>query len=497
MKHVLRRVLKAAGFAFLGLAVLLAGLSAFFFIAGRDIDPPDMHDLLPPEQPLVEASDNMVPILMDATNLLTLTFADKQLLRCYRTDGWDGRIHTDVTNSIVLTAQEARDRADAILAANAAVFAALDAAASRHRAQYPLELNQLLPINESVETSAYRARESFSASIVWYGWLAGMNARRLRENGCSGEAVEGLLRYGEMFARLSYGMDGSALLLLLRDPGGPVCAELIRAAVDDDLADDTCVRIDAALARWAQMAHKCIERESAFLAEHMRNFLSQDRLELFNRFLPRSYFDLPFDTENCKWMDSFSKGVEWTVRSFPGYGRYAFQPNRTLSEWASAVRAVKADIFSPPFTAEVRTRLAAVEQSEPHYGDYDFRLLRPNCVGSYAVAGYLPGGTWRFVGRVAFWSESNRAIIAIARYRRKHGSPPPSLGALVPEFLDEVPRDPFDAGRQLGYDAEQGTLHTVGADGMFNGKIPKPNGRYGGLKSERWQAIRRITGQRL
>jgi len=88
-------------------------------------------------------------------------------------------------------------------------------------------------------------------------------------------------------------------------------------------------------------------------------------------------------------------------------------------------------------------------------------------------------------------------IIAIARYRRKHGSPPPSLDALVPEFLDAVPRDPFDAGRQLGYDAEQGTLHTVGEDGMFNGKIPDPNGRYGGLKSEQRRAIRRINGQRL
>ena len=497
MKHVLRRVLKAAGFAFLGLAVLLAGLSAFFFIAGRDIDPPDMHDLLPPELPLVEASDNMVPVLMDATNFLALTFADKQLLLCYRLDEWDGKINTDVTNSIALTAQEARDRADAILAANAAVFAALDAAASRHHAQYPLELNQPLPINESAGAAACRASESFEASVVWYGWLAGMNARRLRENGRSGEAVEGLLRYGEMFARLSCGMDGPAGLLWLRDPGGPVCAELMRAAVDEDLADDTCVRIDAALARWSQMMRKSIERECAYFAKRMRNFLSQDRLELFNRYLPKSYFDPPFDTEGCKWVDSFSKGVEWTVRSFPGYGRYAFQPNRTLSEWASDVRAAKADAFSPPFTAEVRTRLAAVEQSEPDYGDFDFRLLRPNCVGAYAVAGYLPGGMWRFVGKVAFWGESNRAIIAIARYRRKHGSPPPSLGALVPEFLDEVPRDPFDAGRQLGYDAEQGTLHTVGADGMFNGKIPEPNCRHGGLRSERRELIRRITGQRL
>ena len=47
------------------LAVVLtfAGLSAFFFVAGRDIDPPDVSDVLPsPRQPIADA-ENMVPMV--------------------------------------------------------------------------------------------------------------------------------------------------------------------------------------------------------------------------------------------------------------------------------------------------------------------------------------------------------------------------------------------------------------------------------------------------
>jgi hypothetical protein len=43
------------------------------------------------------------------------------------------------------------------------------------------------------------------------------------------------------------------------------------------------------------------------------------------------------------------------------------------------------------------------------------------------------------------------ATIAAERFRRAHaGQPPPSLAALVPEFLASVPQDPFD-GKPLKY----------------------------------------------
>ena len=49
-----------------------------------------------------------------------------------------------------------------------------------------------------------------------------------------------------------------------------------------------------------------------------------------------------------------------------------------------------------------------------------------------------------------FSDRALRALIAVERYRLAHGAPPPSLPALVPEFLAAVPLDPF-CDLPLGY----------------------------------------------
>jgi len=55
------------------------------------------------------------------------------------------------------------------------------------------------------------------------------------------------------------------------------------------------------------------------------------------------------------------------------------------------------------------------------------------------------------------------AVIAAERFRREHGRLPEDLEELVPEFLAEVPADPF-SGESLKYKAEDGkaTVYTVG-----------------------------------
>ena len=86
--------LVAVGVA-LALAVVLtlAGLSAFFFVAGRDIDPPDVSDVLPPPRQPIADAENMVPILLDATNRLALTKDDKYFGEGIKTVS-DGNVRT-------------------------------------------------------------------------------------------------------------------------------------------------------------------------------------------------------------------------------------------------------------------------------------------------------------------------------------------------------------------------------------------------------------------
>lgn len=63
-----------------------------------------------------------------------------------------------------------------------------------------------------------------------------------------------------------------------------------------------------------------------------------------------------------------------------------------------------------------------------------------------------------------------RTAIAIERYRRSHGQTPKTLDELVPEFLDQLPVDPFD-GAPLRYhsDAAGYKVYSIGPDGIDQG----------------------------
>jgi hypothetical protein len=72
------------------------------------------------------------------------------------------------------------------------------------------------------------------------------------------------------------------------------------------------------------------------------------------------------------------------------------------------------------------------------------------------------------------------AMLAVERYRRRHGDWPQSLDALVPSQLKEMPLDPYD-GKPLRYRpwANGVLIYAVGPDrkddgGRFASKEPKP-----------------------
>lgn len=61
--------------------------------------------------------------------------------------------------------------------------------------------------------------------------------------------------------------------------------------------------------------------------------------------------------------------------------------------------------------------------------------------------------------------------LAIERYRLAHQALPESLEALVPEYLAEVPRDPFDGAplRYIRHETGGYTVYTIGDDGIDHG----------------------------
>ena len=80
------------------------------------------------------------------------------------------------------------------------------------------------------------------------------------------------------------------------------------------------------------------------------------------------------------------------------------------------------------------------------------------------------------LNRGVAYRDSARVAVAIERFRFRHGKPPQTLDALAPEFLPEVPLDPFD-GQPLRYrvDADEYAVYSIGADLIDQGGQAQDN----------------------
>ena len=72
--------------------------------------------------------------------------------------------------------------------------------------------------------------------------------------------------------------------------------------------------------------------------------------------------------------------------------------------------------------------------------------------------------------RVVFARGKTQLVIAAARWRLDHdGELPPTLDALVPQYLPAVPLDPCSKDcKPLNYDAATGVVWSVGESGDFD-----------------------------
>lgn len=88
--------------------------------------------------------------------------------------------------------------------------------------------------------------------------------------------------------------------------------------------------------------------------------------------------------------------------------------------------------------------------------------------GSFSSQRNLISFELRTIGRL----RCTEAALAIERYRLKHSALPESLELLVPEFMAEVPRDPFDDQplRYIRHDVGY-TVYTIGEDSVDNGGL--------------------------
>ncbi len=84
---------------------------------------------------------------------------------------------------------------------------------------------------------------------------------------------------------------------------------------------------------------------------------------------------------------------------------------------------------------------------------------------------------------------ATRLVVACLRYELKEGRRPAELAALVPDYLDAVPADPYD-GQPFRYLPEQGLLYAVGPDLRDGGgsRLTSPTNENLPPSRRRWKA---------
>ena len=95
--------------------------------------------------------------------------------------------------------------------------------------------------------------------------------------------------------------------------------------------------------------------------------------------------------------------------------------------------------------------------------NYFLLILSGNAIGEILSEMILPAMHLSFATKTRMDAslQATQTILALRAFQLTYGSLPKNLSALAPEFLNEVPLDPFD-GKPLRYSAERKIVYSVG-----------------------------------
>lgn len=146
---------------------------------------------------------------------------------------------------------------------------------------------------------------------------------------------------------------------------------------------------------------------------------------------------------------------------------FIFKPNKTRKSFLDYYTLIiesagkyynEMNLVEPSFFA-LNTQWALVKS-----------FLRGNLVGEIMMAITIPNFSTVLERRcyTDFLIESSRLRLALLAYKLKNGNTPETLKKLVPEYLTEIPADPFD-GKPIRYNQEKNILYSVGKNIIDDG----------------------------
>lgn len=233
-------------------------------------------------------------------------------------------------------------------------------------------------------------------------------------------------------------LDGMIAITML-DMGLQETLELL---VNGNLQEETLVLLADALSEMP-----CMQAAMVYLLkvtyQHSARFIDEVRRGNLDR---ENHFHVPGDP--------FMKILMATAGS-----AYHFRPEATKSLIAEYFRSAVTN------SSLVYADMTTVDH--PYDGlPNDLRALlplRPNAVGRVLFADSVPELNRPMAQRCRTEASLSAARLAVAlhRHEQRHGHWPEELDVLVPEFLPEVPRDPFD-GQPFRYRPELGVVYSIG-----------------------------------
>ena len=440
---------------FAAVVAVWVAASLYFSVVGRDISGDFICEYLPPDLDLApeENAYTAIKTLADnlPTNNATLLATDHRLRKAYL----DG-----ATNRLDL-ADAARD----YLAAEAATIAAAKGIlASRGIAVAQDEvLDAAGHICMLVRIgNVYKVKATYEASSVDLatGRASLMELHRVGRFLMDSDS----LVYG-ISALIGEALSGNALYTAAKPLFAPEDDEAWRVHLRDLARNDMAGDAE----RWKRIAYRSFAgytRADVEAAAKNRNILLGVMYGKTLGDLIRFGSDMSARSRLIEdpWSDTERDFLFVLLMACPGYSSYCFQPNRILdahrAETDRFCRKVDEGTYDMSYAQERHAGLWASDVgTSPLARNFLGQKKMPSRNDSYATL---------FERR--FKSRSFIAVLACQSYRAKHGKLPDSLDELVPELLDEVPRDPYD-GEKLRWNAEKGYFWTKGRDGNFDGTV--------------------------
>lgn len=179
-----------------------------------------------------------------------------------------------------------------------------------------------------------------------------------------------------------------------------------------------------------------------------------------------------------KTIDEFQTGdFDWTAiglteekkPSKKKISKYFLQPNRTKHTFAQVYRTLIADssknysdMDSIRIVQEIETRGSPSFDKSPSFFPWQ---ISPNRVGGTLYRLLLPSmdGALRKLCENRLSLSVTQLFLLLKIYKQEEGDLPDSLLDLVPEYIKEIPGDPYD-GKPLRYSKSKKNLYSVGQD---------------------------------